>query len=346
MTERVQDYFNILLIFIMISYKNLGLVTTKEMFKKAIKEKFAIPAYNFSNTEELQAIIQGCIETNSPVILQISSRIYKCTNSIFLRHMIIGATQMIKQSNTKIPIALHLDHGDSFELCKSCIDNGFSSVMIDGSFFSYEKNIALTKKVADYAHSKNVVVEAELGILSGIEYNTKSKKNLYTQPEKVKDFILKTNVDSLAISIGTSHGAYKFKINSGEKMPLLRFDILKEIKKRLPNFPIVLHGASSILPKYVKIINQYGGDIKNAAGISESQLRKAIQNGICKINIDSDIRLIMTAMIRKTLAENPKEFDPIKYLGPSREELIKIIKYKNKKIFGSAGYGNKIFNNQ
>lgn len=322
-----------------INYKNLGLVTTKEMFKKAIKEKFAIPAYNFSNMEQLQAIIQGCIETNSPVILQVSGSAYKYIGLILLRHMIAGATQMI---NGKIPIALHLDHGDSFELCKFCVDNGFSSVMIDGSFYSYEENICLTKKVVKYAHSKNVVVEGELGVLAGIEDNVKAKQNLYTQPEKVKDFILKTGVDSLAVAIGTSHGAYKFKIESGEKTPSLRIDILEKIKKQLPNFPIVLHGASSILPKYVNIINQYGGCIENAVGISESQLRKAIKNDVCKINIDSDLRLIATAMIRKILAENPKEFDPRKYFGPAREELIKIIKYKNKKIFGSAGYGHQI----
>ncbi|PKL72164.1 fructose-1,6-bisphosphate aldolase, class II [Candidatus Kuenenbacteria bacterium HGW-Kuenenbacteria-1] len=323
-----------------INYKNLGLVCTKEMFKKAIKEKFAIPAYNFSNMEQLQAIIQGCIETDSPVILQISSSAYKYVNPILLRHMITGITQM---TNKKIPIALHLDHGNSFELCKSCIDNGFSSVMIDGSAYSYKENIYLTKKVVKYAHLKNVVVEAELGVLAGIEDTTKAEKNLYTQPEKVEDFISKTGVDSLAISIGTSHGAYKFKIKPNKKIPSLRFNILKEIKKQLPNFPIVLHGASSILPKYVNIINQNGGNIESATGVSESQLRKAIQNGICKINIDSDLRLVMTAIIRKTLTENPKEFDPRKYLGLAREELIKIIKYKNKKVLSSAGFGHTIF---
>ncbi|MBI4653076.1 class II fructose-1,6-bisphosphate aldolase [Candidatus Kuenenbacteria bacterium] len=323
-----------------INYKNLGLVTTKEMFKKAIKEKFAIPAYNFSNMEQLQAIIQGCVETDSPVILQVSSSAYKYASPILLRHMIIGALQIVKESGAKIPVVLHLDHGDSFELCKFCIDNGFSSVMIDGSFLSYEKNICLTKKVARYAHSKNVVVEGELGVLAGIKDNIKAEKKFYTQPEKVKDFILKTGVDSLAIAIGTSHGAYKI-VGRATSDHTLRFDILKKIKKQLPNFPIVLHGASSILPKYINIINQFGGDIENAVGISESQLRKAIKNGVCKINIDSDIRLVMTAIIRKTLVENPKEFDPRKYLGPSREELIKIIKYKNKKIFGSARYGHK-----
>jgi fructose-bisphosphate aldolase class II len=337
-----------------INYKKLGLVTTQEMFKKALKKKFAIPAYNFSNMEQLQAIIQGCIETNSPVILQVSSSAIKYINPILLRQMIFGAIKIIKKNKIKIPIALHLDHGNTFELCKSCIDNGFSSVMIDGSFLSYEKNIFLTKKVVKYAHSKNVVVEGELGVLAGIENNSnpahlhnklrdipekrkiKIEKNFYTQPEKVKNFISKTRVDSLAIAIGTSHGVYKFKTD--KNTPSLRFDILQKIKKQLPNFPIVLHGASSIESKYVNIINQYGGDIKNSAGISENQLRKAIKNGICKINIDSDLRLTMTAIIRKTLTENPKEFDPRKYLGLCREELIKIIKYKNKKIFGSAGW--------
>ncbi|MEK7167038.1 MAG: class II fructose-1,6-bisphosphate aldolase [Patescibacteria group bacterium] len=325
-----------------INYKQLGLVTTKEMFKKAIKEKFAIPGYNFSNMEQLQAIIQACIETDSPVILQISSGAYEYIGPILLRNMIIGIIQTMKESNIKIPIALHLDHGHTFQLCKSCIDNGFSSVMIDGSYLSYEKNICLTKKVVNYAHSKNVVVEAELGVLVGIEDNTKAKKNLYTNPEKVKNFISKTNIDSLAIAIGTSHGAYKFKIDSNEKMPSLQFDILKKIKKQLPNFPIVLHGASSIASKYVNIINQNGGNIKNAIGVSENQLRKAIKNGISKINIDSDIRIAMTAIIRKTLTKNPKEFNPREYLGPAREELIKIIKHKNKKIFGSTGFGHKI----
>lgn len=324
------------------NYKNLGLTSTKKMFEMAIKEKFAIPAYNFSNMEQLQAIIFGCIETDSPVILQISSSAHKYIGSILLRNMIVGATQIIKENNAKIPIALHLDHGDTFELCKTCIDNGFSSVMIDGSHLSYEENIHLTKKVATYAHSKNVVIEGELGILSGIEDNIMAKKNFYTDPEKAKNFILKTNVDSLAISIGTSHGAYKFKIDPDKKMPSLQFDILKKIKEQLPNFPIVLHGASSILPEYVNIINQNNGNIKNAAGVSENQLRKAIKNGICKINIDSDLRLVVTAIIRKTLTEYPNEFDPRKYLGLAREELIKIIKYKNKKVFGSAGYGHKI----
>ncbi|MEW5766728.1 MAG: class II fructose-bisphosphate aldolase [bacterium] len=325
-----------------VSYKELGLVTTRGMFSRAMEGKFAVPAYNFNNMEQLQAIIRGCIESDSPVILQVSSGARQYANSTLLRYMAMGAVQMVKESGTRIPLVLHLDHGDTFELCKSCIDSGFSSVMIDGSHHLYEENIRLTKEVVAYAHSKGVVVEGELGVLAGIEDKVKAEKSTYTRPEEVEDFVSRTGVDSLAISIGTSHGAYKFKLKPGEELPPLRFDILEEIEKRLPGFPIVLHGASSVLPEYVNMINQYGGHLEGAVGVPEDQLRRAAKSAVCKINIDTDGRLVVTAVIRKVLAENPKEFDPRKYLGPAREELIKMIKRKNREVLGSAGHGSAI----
>lgn len=325
-----------------INYKELGLVTTKEMFKVAMEKGFAIPGYNFNNMEQLQAVILGCVETDSPVILQVSKGARQYANPTLLRYMAMGIIEMVKESGNEIPIALHLDHGDSFELCKSCIDSGFSSVMIDGSHYPYEENISLTRRVVEYAHANGVVVEGELGILAGIEEEVVAEKTTYTRPEEVEDFVSRTGVDSLAIAIGTSHGAYKFKIKPGEQLPPLRFDILEECAKRLPNFPIVLHGASSVLQKYVDIINQYGGNLEGAVGVPEDQLRKAAKSAVCKINIDTDGRLVMTAMIRKSLAENPKEFDPRKYLGPARQELIEMIKYKNVNVLGSAGHGKEI----
>jgi fructose-bisphosphate aldolase class II len=327
-----------------ISYKELGLVTTKEMFKVAMEKGFAVPGYNFNNMEQLQAVIRGCMESDSPVILQVSKGARKYANSTLLRYMAMGVIEMVKESENEIPITLHLDHGDSFELCKSCIDSGFSSVMIDGSHYPYEENIALTKQVVEYAHSKDVVVEGELGILAGIEEEVKAEKSTYTRPEEVEDFVSRTGVDSLAIAIGTSHGAYKFKVKPGEALPPLRFDILAECEKRLPGFPIVLHGASSVLPKYVNIINQYGGNLEGAVGVPEEQLRRAAKSAVCKVNIDTDGRLVVTAMVRKVLAENPKEFDPRKYLGPAREELVEMIKHKNKEVLGSAGHGKEIIN--
>ncbi len=325
-----------------VSYKELGLATTKVMFQKAIESGFAIPAYNFNNMEQLQSIIRGCIESDSPVILQVSSGARKYADPILLRYMALGAVEMVKASGASIPIALHLDHGDTFELCKSCIDSGFSSVMIDGSHLSFEENIQLTRKVVEYAHQKDVVVEGELGVLAGIEDDVVAEKSHYTQPEEVEEFVAKTGVDSLAISIGTSHGAYKFKIKEGEQVPSLRFDILEKIEERLPGFPIVLHGASSVLPVYVDMINQYGGRLEGAVGIPEDQLRRAAKSAVCKINIDSDGRLVVTAVVRKTLTENPKEFDPRKYLGPAREELQGMIARKNKDVLGSAGQGKAI----
>ncbi len=327
----------------MISYKELGLVNTRELFAKAIKGGYAIPAYNFNNMEQLQAIIAACVETRSPVILQVSSGARKYANETLLRYMAQGAVFMAKDLGYAIPIVLHLDHGDSFELCKSCIENGFSSVMIDGSHFPYDENVALTKKVTEYAHQYDVTVEGELGVLAGIEDEVSAEKSHYTRPEEVEDFVTKTGVDSLAISIGTSHGATKFKPEQCTRTPdgilippPLRFDILQEVEKRLPGFPIVLHGSSSVPPEYVKMINQYGGALKDAVGIPEDQLRKAARSAVCKINIDSDGRLAMTATIRKVLAEKPAEFDPRKYLGPARDALKELYKHKNINVLGSA----------
>lgn len=317
-------------------YEELGLVNTKDMFKKAMVGKYAIPAYNFNNMEQLQAIVIGCAESKSPVILQVSKGAREYANQTLLRYMAMGAVKMVREMGSNIPIVLHLDHGDSFELCKSCIEFGFSSVMIDGSHLPYEENIKLTKQVVDFARGYDVTVESELGVLAGIEEHVVAEKSHYTDPNQVQDFVGKTGVDSLAISIGTSHGAYKFKLKPGEKVPPLRFDILHEIEKKLPGFPIVLHGASSVLPKYVDMINQYGGKLEGAAGVPEEQLREAARSAVCKINIDTDGRMVVTAVIRKVLAENPKEFDPRKYLGPARKELIELIKHKNINVLGSA----------
>jgi len=321
----------------MVRYQDLGLVNTREMFKKAIAGGYAIPAYNFNNMEQLQAIIQGCIESRSPVILQISKGARKYANQTLLRYMAEGAMQIVKESGIPIPVALHLDHGDSYELCVSCIQTGFSSVMIDGSAHPYAENVALTRKVVEYAHQYDVTVEGELGVLAGIEDQVSHEASHYTNPNDVEDFVKKTGVDSLAISIGTSHGAYKFKVKPGEQPPPLRFDILEEIERRIPGFPIVLHGASSVLPEYVALINKYGGKMEGAVGVSEDQLRRAAKSAVCKINIDSDGRLVVTAIVRKVFAEDPKEFDPRKYLGPAREELARLIVRKNREVLGSAG---------
>ncbi|MFH1282802.1 MAG: class II fructose-bisphosphate aldolase [bacterium] len=320
-----------------VSYKELGLVNTREMFKKAMEGKYAVPAYNFNNMEQLQAIITACVKSNSPVILQVSKGARQYANQTLLLYMAMGAVEFMKDMGGNIPIALHLDHGDSFELCKSCIDTGFSSVMIDGSSLSFEENIVVTKKVVEYAHPRDVTVEGELGVLAGIEEHVVAEKSHYTDPNDVQEFVQKTGVDSLAISIGTSHGAYKFKLKPGEQVPPLRFDILEEVERRLPGFPIVLHGASSVLQDYIQMINQYGGKMDNAVGIPEEQLRKATKSAVCKINIDSDGRLVMTALIRKVFADKPGEFDPRKYLGPAREGLTKMYMDKNEKVLGSAG---------
>ncbi|NLO22866.1 MAG: class II fructose-1,6-bisphosphate aldolase [Fibrobacter sp.] len=326
-----------------ISYKDLGLVNTREMFADAIKNKYAVPAYNFNNMEQMQAIIQACVETKSPVILQVSGGARKYANQTLLRYMAQGAVEYAKELGLNIPIALHLDHGDTFELCKSCIDMGFSSVMIDGSHHDFETNIALTKKVVDYAHSFDVTVEAELGVLAGVEDDVVAEHSQYTKPEEVVEFVTRTGCDSLAISIGTSHGANKFtpaqctRNEDGVLVPPpLAFDILEEIEKKLPDFPIVLHGSSSVPQDKVATINQYGGALKDAIGIPEAQLRRAAESSVCKINIDSDGRLAMTAAIREVFAKEPAEFDPRKYLGPAREALKELYKAKNLNVLGSA----------
>lgn len=327
-----------------VSYKELGLVNSKEIFKKAVTGGYAIPGYNFNNMEQLQAIIGACVETKSPVILQVSSGARKYANQTMLRYMAQGAVEYSKELGYAIPIVLHLDHGDTFELCKSCIDFGFSSVMIDGSHHPYNKNVELTRKVVEYAHKHDVSVEGELGVLAGVEDEVSAEHSTYTQPEEVIDFVSKTGVDSLAISIGTSHGANKFKPEQCERNadgilvpPPLRFDILEEIEKKLPGFPIVLHGSSSVPQDLVKIINDNGGALKDAVGIPEEQLRKASKSAVCKINIDSDGRLAMTASVRKVFAANPEIFDPRKYLGPARDALKKLYMHKNKNVLGSAG---------
>ena len=317
---------------------DLGLSNTREMLSRAYSGGYAVPGYNFNNMEQLQAIMTACAECNSPVILQISKGARQYANQTLLRYMVPGAIAMVREMGSNIPIALNLDHGDSFELCKSCVDNGFSNVMIDGSHLSYDENVAVTRKVVEYAHAHDVTVEGELGVLAGIEEDVKSDVHHYTDPGQVEDFVTRTGVDSLAIAIGTSHGAYKFKVKPGQPIPPLRIDILEECERRLPGFPIVLHGASSVLPEYVEIINRYGGNLENTAGVPEEQIKEAIKRSVCKVNIDSDGRLVMTAIIRKTLAENPKEFDPRKYLGPAREELKRM--YISKcEMLGSAGKG-------
>ncbi|MGI6655975.1 MAG: class II fructose-bisphosphate aldolase [Desulfobulbus sp.] len=317
-------------------YADLGLVNTKAMFQQALEQKFAVPAYNFNNMEQLQAIITGCVRSASPVILQVSGSARSYIGPAFLPHMAAAAVDLAQELGRAIPIALHLDHGASFELAKECIDSGFSSVMIDASHQSFEDNIALTKQVVEYARDFDVSVEAELGVLAGIEDEVSSEHSSYTRPEEVEEFLDKTGVDSLAISIGTSHGAYKFKLAPGEEPPPLRFDILEEIERRVPGFPIVLHGASSVTKAHVDMINQYGGKMENAAGIPEEQLRRATASAVCKVNIDSDGRLAMTAIIRKIFTEKPGEFDPRKYLGPAREELIAMVIHKNTAVLGSA----------
>jgi len=330
----------------MTSYRELGLVNTVDLFRKAVAGGYALPAYNFNNMEQLQAIIQACVETRSPVILQVSAGARKYANANLLRHMARGAVEYAKELGCAIPIVLHLDHGDSYELCVDCIGSGFSSVMIDGSHLPYEENAALTRKVCEYAHSRPdyVSVEGELGVLAGVEDDVSAEHSHYTQPGEVEDFVKKTGVDSLAISIGTSHGRAKFRPDQCTRdangvliPPPLRFDILEEVEKRIPGFPIVLHGSSSVPPEYIAMIETYGGRLEDSVGIPEEQLRKAAASAVCKINIDSDGRLAMTAMIRKVFADKPDEFDPRKYLGPARDELKKLYMHKNREVLGSAG---------
>ena len=329
----------------MVGYKELGLVNTLEMFKKAVDGGYAIPAFNFNNMEQLQAIIKASAETKSPVILQVSKGARQYANATMLLYMAEGAVAYAKELGWANPqIVLHLDHGDSFELCKSCIEMGFSSVMIDGSHLPYEENIALTRKVVDYAHQYDVTVEGELGVLAGVEDEVSAEHHTYTRPEEVIDFATRTGCDSLAISIGTSHGANKFRpeqctrdANGVLIPPPLRFDILEQIEKKLPGFPIVLHGSSSVPQDQVAIINKYGGALKDAIGIPEEQLRRAAKSAVCKINIDSDSRLAMTASVREVLALKPAEFDPRKYLGPARDNMERLYKHKIENVLGSNG---------
>ena len=328
----------------MVSYKELGLVNTREMFAKAVKGGYAIPAFNFNTMEQMQAIVQAAVETKSPVIMQVSKGARKYANPTILRYMAQGAVEYAKELGCANPqIVLHLDHGDSFETCKSCIDSGFSSVMIDGSSLPFEENIALTKKVVEYAHQHDVTVEAELGVLAGVEDEVAAEESHYTKPEEVVEFSQKTGCDSLAISIGTSHGAYKFKPEqctrdpkTGKLIPPpLAFDVLKAVEEKLPGFPIVLHGSSSVPQEYVDIINANGGKLPDAVGIPEEQLRQAAKSAVCKINIDSDSRLAMTAAIRKHFAEHPEHFDPRQYLSPARDEMKKLYIHKIVNVLGS-----------
>ncbi|NMB33637.1 MAG: class II fructose-1,6-bisphosphate aldolase [Clostridium sp.] len=307
----------------------MALVTSTEMFKKAYEGKYAIGAFNVNNMEIVQGITEAAKEVNAPLILQVSAGARKYANHTYLMKLIEAAIE-----ETGLPICVHLDHGDTYELCKSCIDGGFTSVMIDGSHLPFEENIKLTKQVVDYAHSKGVVVEGELGRLAGIEdaVNVSEEDAAFTDPDEVEEFVQRTGVDSLAIAIGTSHGAFKFK---GE--PKLRFDILEEIQKRLPGYPIVLHGASSVIPEYVEMINKNGGDMPGAKGVPEEMLRKAASMAVCKINIDSDLRLAMTGTIREYFAQNPAHFDPRQYLGPARTAIKELVKNKLINVLGCDG---------
>lgn len=316
----------------------MPLVTSANMFKKAYEGGYAIGAFNVNNMEIIQGIVEAATEENAPLILQVSSGARKYANPVYLRKMVEAAEEV-----SHLPICLHLDHGDTFELCKSCIDGGFNSVMIDGSHHAFKDNIELTRKVVEYAHDHGVVVEGELGRLAGVEDEVKvsAEDSSYTRPEEVEEFVTKTGVDSLAIAIGTSHGAYKFK--PGTK-PQLRFDILEEVAKRLPNFPIVLHGASSVPQEFVKIINENGGALKDAIGVPEDMLRKAASMAVCKINIDSDLRMACTAGIRKHFVEHPDHFDPRQYLGDARANIKYIVKHKLTEVLGCAGKATEILN--
>lgn len=307
----------------------MPLVTTKEMFKKAYEGGYAIGAFNVNNMEIVQGITEAAKEVQAPLILQVSAGARKYAKHSYLVHLVQAAIE-----DTNLPIALHLDHGADFEVCKSCIDGGFTSVMIDGSHHSFKENMELTKRVVDYAHSKGVVVEGELGQLAGVEDDVNVAEHSYTQPEQVEEFVKNTGVDSLAIAIGTSHGAFKFKPGQN---PQLRFDILKEVERRLPNFPIVLHGASSVIPEYVDIINKNGGVLADAIGIPEDMLREAASMAVCKINIDSDLRLALTAGIREYMFANPSHFDPRQYLTPARANIKELVKHKLVNVLGCNG---------
>ncbi|HHV18652.1 MAG TPA: class II fructose-1,6-bisphosphate aldolase [Thermoanaerobacterales bacterium] len=307
----------------------MPLVTSEEMFKKAYEGKYAVGAFNVNNMEIIQGIVEAALEEKAPLILQVSAGARKYAKPTYLRKLVEAAID-----DTGLPIVLHLDHGEDFEICKSCIDDGFTSVMIDGSKYPFEKNIELTKRVVDYAHERGVVVEAELGRLAGIEdaVNVSERDAIFTDPDEAVEFVERTGVDSLAIAIGTSHGAYKFK---GE--PKLDFERLEKITSMLPGFPIVLHGASSVPKEFVELCNKYGGQIPGAQGVPENMLRKAAEMGVCKINIDTDLRLAMTASVRKYLSENPSQFDPRKFLGPGREAIKQMVAHKMRNVLGCSG---------
>jgi fructose-bisphosphate aldolase class II len=316
------------------NYKDLGLSNTKEMFKHANENGYSVPAFNFNNLEQMQAIVEAAAEMGSPVILQVSGGARNYIGKEVVPYMAQAAVAIARSKGSDIPVALHLDHGNSFELCADCIDYGFSSVMIDASHHSFEENIETSKKVADYAHANGVTVEAELGVLAGIEDEVEAEEHIFTQPDEVEEFVKKAGVDSLAISIGTSHGAHKFKPGDD---PKLRLDILEEIEKRIPGFPIVLHGSSSVPAKYVEMIKEFGGEINDAIGIPDEQLRLASKSAVAKINVDTDGRLAFTAAIRKVFGTNPGEFDPRKYLGPAKVEMRDYYKTKITNVFGSEG---------
>ena len=307
----------------------MPLVTSADMFQRAYNEKYAVGAFNVNNMEIIQGIVDAAKEERSPLILQVSAGARKYAKPVYLRKLVDAAVE-----DTGLPVVLHLDHGEDFEICKACVDDGFTSVMIDGSKYPFEENIAVTKKVVDYAHSKGVVVEAELGKLAGIEDNisVSEREATFTDPDQAVEFVERTGIDSLAIAIGTSHGAYKFK---GD--PMLDFERLQKISSLLPGFPLVLHGASTVLPEFVKLCNQYGGDIPGAKGVPEDMLRKATGMGVCKINIDTDLRLALTAAVREYLANNPSVFDPRKYLGPAREAIKRMVSHKIRNVLGCSG---------
>lgn len=319
-------------------YKEFGFVNTKEMLKKAYNQKYAVPAFNFVCVEQMLAILEACMETRSPFILQSSAKVRKYIGPIMVQRMAQACVETMEQNGKRVPMALNLDHGLTFEYCKSCVDSGFSSVMIDGSALPYEKNIELTSRVVDYAHKYDVSVGGELGVLSGVEDEVSHSESRYTDPALAEDFVKRSGIDSLAVSVGTSHGLVKMKVKKGEPLPILRFDILEEVERRLPNFPIVLHGASAILPKYVEMINQFGGKLEGAQGIPEEQIIHAVKMAVCKINIASDGWIAATAMVRKVLAENPAIIDPRKYLYAAREEMRSQYLRKIKDVFGC---GNK-----
>jgi len=318
-------------------YMEYGFVNTREMFKKAYDGKYVIPAFNFVCLEQMLSIVEACMETNSPFILQASANVRNYIGPIMIQRMAQACVETMEFYGKRVPRALNLDHGLTYEDCRSCVDSGFSSVMIDGSALSYEKNIELTSKIVEYAHKSDVTVEGELGVLSGVEDEVVHEVSHYTDPDMVEDFVKRTGVDSLAISIGTSHGVVKIKVKKGEPLPSLRFDILEEVEKRLPYFPIVLHGASAILPKYVDMINQFGGKLEEAQGIPEDQIKRAVKMAVCKINIASDGWIAATAAVRKVLSENPAIIDPRKYLSAAREEMRSLYIRKIKDVFGSEG---------